>query len=159
MSQFIAPFVTYVIIWLLLIITSVITSLLLIITKSLLPIIMVIMGQLLPIITWSIIGNNGSIITYYRPGQLGGVEGCECKNQWQSSCSHLKTAFADLIGKHKCRVFLSMQQSLLAATGSRLTLWRDAATLASPTKFKGFNCKLLVVTTICLSHENDFSSC
>ena len=39
--------------------------------KSFLPIIMVIMDPLLSIITRSIIGNNGSIITYYSPGQLG----------------------------------------------------------------------------------------
>ena len=55
------------------IITSVITSLLPIITVPLLPIITVIMGSLLPIITRSIIGNNGFIITYYWPGQLGDV--------------------------------------------------------------------------------------
>ena len=48
-----------------LIFTSVITSLLSIITKSLLPIIAVTMDLLLPIITRSIIGNNGSIFTYY----------------------------------------------------------------------------------------------
>ena len=55
-------------------IKSVITSLLHIITYSLLPIIMVIIDPLLLIITMSIIGNNGSIITYYRPGQLADVE-------------------------------------------------------------------------------------
>ena len=38
---------------------------------SLLLIITVIMASLLPIITRSIMGNNGSIITHYRPGQLG----------------------------------------------------------------------------------------
>ena len=53
------------------VITSVITSLLHIIAKSLLPIITVIMDPLSLIITRSIIGNNGSIITYYWPGQLG----------------------------------------------------------------------------------------
>ena len=42
--------------------------------KSLLPIIMVIMNLLLPINTRSIIGNNGSIIIYYWPGQLGHVK-------------------------------------------------------------------------------------
>ena len=62
--------ITSVITRLLLIITSVITSLLLVITKSLLPIITVIIGPLLPIITRSVIGNNWTIITYYRPGQL-----------------------------------------------------------------------------------------
>ena len=55
-------------------ITSVITSLLPIITKSLLPIITVIMDPLLHIITRSIMGNNGSIITYYPPEQLGDAE-------------------------------------------------------------------------------------
>ena len=32
---------------------------------------MVIMESLLPMIARSIIGNNGFIITYYSPGQLG----------------------------------------------------------------------------------------
>ena len=58
---------------LLLIITSVITSLLPIIIRLLLPIITVIMDPLLPIITRSIIRNNGSIITYYWPGQFADV--------------------------------------------------------------------------------------
>ena len=65
------PIITFIITLLLLIITSVITSLLHIITCSLLPIITVIMGSLLLIITRSIMGNNGSIITHYRPPQLG----------------------------------------------------------------------------------------
>ena len=68
------PIITFIITLLLLIITSVITSLLHIITCSLLPIITVIMGSLLLIITRSIMGNNGSIITHYRPPQLGDEE-------------------------------------------------------------------------------------
>ena len=68
------PIITFIITLLLLIITSVITSLLHIITCSLLPIITVIMGSLLLIITRSIMGNNGSIITHYRPPQLGDAD-------------------------------------------------------------------------------------
>ena len=55
----------------------IITSLLRIITvimSPLLRIITVIMSPLLRIITRSIIRNNGFIITYYRPGQLGDVK-------------------------------------------------------------------------------------
>ena len=62
------PIITEIMSPFLLIITSVITLLLPIITNSLLPIILVIMDLFLPIIIWSIVGNNGSIITYYLPG-------------------------------------------------------------------------------------------
>ena len=77
--------ITSVITLLLLIITSVITSLFHTITMSLLPIFMVIMDPILPIITRSIIGNNGSIITSYWPGQLGDGQSLSfCHHWWRS---------------------------------------------------------------------------